>query len=173
MVSQMFNEGDSEVTIYWIDQETGILCKCRPDRLNQTAKAILDIKSTTDARLDSFEGEVTNHLYYVSAYWYKLGIKEVFYEDMDFVYIPVEKSPPYQVTYYLADDGSIALGEGLCRAGLEIYKRFIESKNKEWKGYSLEPKTASVRPWAFNKISQVIHSHDLHGLGLEKFVGVS
>lgn len=61
MVSQMFLEGESEVTLYWIDKETDIICKARPDRLNQSFPCIPDIKSTTDASLESFEGDITSY----------------------------------------------------------------------------------------------------------------
>lgn len=178
MVSQMFAEGESELTLYWIDKETGILCKCRPDRTNQTFPCIPDLKSTMDAVLDSFEQDITAHDYHVSAYWYLWGAKEVFgFDFQNFVYIPCEKVEPFNVTFYTADEGSLSVGEGLCRAGLAIYQKyqFMIQKmlpEQQWTGYSLEPKAAGIRPYAFNKLSQVIHSHDLQGMGLEKFVGV-
>lgn len=179
MVSQMTTEGDSELTLYWIDKETGILCKCRPDRTNQSFPCLVDLKSTMDASLDAFEGQITEHNYHISAYWYLWGAKEVFGMDFqNFVYIPCEKAPPYQVTFYTADEGSLSVAEGLCRAGLAIFKRWKDElqtgdwSKKNWIGYSLEPKAAGIRPYAFNKLSNVIHSHDLHGMGLEKFVGV-
>jgi hypothetical protein len=176
MINQMFADGDSEVSMYWIDRETNILCKARADRLNHTFPCIPDLKSTEDAGLDAFEHQITSYDYHVSAFWYLWGAKEVFQKDFEnFVYVPCEKKPPYQVTFYTADEGSLSVAEGLCRAGLTIYKNYLnESKNKKdvWTGHSLEPKSAGIRPYAFNKLSQVIFSHDLQGLGLEKFVGV-
>ena len=170
MVSQMFAHGESEVTLFWIDRETGVLCKCRPDRLNEKFPCIPDLKSTQSAALEDFENDITVHDYHVSAYWYLWGAREVFQKDFEnFVYIPCEKSEPNQVTFYTADEGSISVAEGLCRAGLLIYKRYLE--DPAWKGYSLEPKSAGIRPWKFNQLSNVIHSHDLHGMGLEKYIG--
>jgi exodeoxyribonuclease VIII len=182
MIRKMFADGDSEVTLYWLYRESpedeGILCKARPDRLNQTFPCIPDLKSTTDAGLDSFEGDITDHLWHVSAWWYLWGAKECFgFDFQDFVYVPCEKKPPYQVTFYTADEGSLQVGEGLARAGLAIYRKYlfqvqkVEDQEQQWFGHSLEPKSAGIRPWAFNKLSQVIHSHDLQGMGLEKFVG--
>lgn len=178
MVSQMFLQGESEVTLYWIDKETGILCKCRPDRINYTFPCIPDLKSTTNASLEAFEGDITSYDYHVSAYWYLWGAQEVFGKDFEnFVYIPCEKTPPYQVTFYIADEGSLAVGKGLCRAGIAIYQKYtfqlskITDEEKRWSGYSLEPKSVGIRPWAFNKLSQVIHAHDLQGMGLEKYIG--
>lgn len=180
MVSQMFAEGDSELTLYWIDKESGALCKCRPDRTNQKFPCIPDLKSTTDAGLEAFEQDITSYDYHVSAWWYLWGAKEVFgFDFQNFVYIPCEKKPPYSVTFYTADEGSLGVAEGLCRAGLAIYNRFLKTTRDGitvphgcWTGYSLEPKSAGIRPYAFNKLSNVIHAQDLHGMGLEKFVGV-
>lgn len=176
MISQMFAEGESEVTLYWVDKETGILCKARPDRLNLSFPCIPDLKSTLDASLDSFENDITVHDYHVSAWWYLWGAKECLEKDLqDFVYVPCEKKEPFLVTFYNADEGSLQVGEGLCRAGLAIYRRYLtefQTKKDVWTGFSLDPKTASIRPWAFNRLSQIIHAHDLQGMGLEKFVGV-
>lgn len=179
MVSQMFQEGENELSLYWIDKETDLLCKCRPDRLNHKFPCIPDLKSTEDASLDSFEADITSYGYYVSAYWYLWGAKEVSgFDYRDFVYIPAEKKPPFQVTFYRADEGSLGAGEAISMAGLKIYRRFLDTTRDGvtvphgcWTGYSLEPKSAGIRPWAFNKISQIIHEHDLHNMGLEKYVG--
>ncbi len=175
LVSQIIAQGESEVTLYWIDQATDILCKARTDRLNKEWPCIPDLKSTEDASLDAFEHSITQYDYHVSAFWYLWGAREVFQFDfLNFVYIPCEKKPPYLVTLYTADEGSLSVGEGIARAGLLIYKRYLDQKKKgeTWTGHSLDPKAAGIRPYAFNKLSQVIHSHDLQGLGLEKYIGV-
>ena len=173
-IAMIFAEGESEVSLYWIDKETGLLCKCRPDRLNTTFPCIPDLKTCMDGGLDAFEGDITAMDYHVSAYWYLWGAQEVHgFDFQQFVYIPCEKEPPYQVTLYPADEGSVGVGEGLCRAGLiifdEYYKNLKEGK-PIWTGHSQDVKPAGIRPWAFNKLSQVINRHDLQGKGLEKFI---
>ena len=167
--------GESEVSYYWIDEETDILCKARADKLNYDFPCIPDLKSCEDASPEAFEGSITNYLYYVSAHWYLWGAKKVFgFDFQNFVYVPIEKPLPNQVTMYIADEGSLSLGEGLARAGLLIlsdYFKSIKENTPIWMGYSKEVKTIGVRPYAFNKLSEVIYKHDLQGRGLEKFIG--
>lgn len=175
-IQQIFSKGEAEISLYWIDEATGLLCKARPDWMNPEWPCLPDIKSCQMAGLDEFEGDITTHDYHVSAAWYLDGAQQVFGMDFkDFVYIPIEKKPPYQITYYPADMGSVELGRGLCKAGLFIFQRYfsaLERDKKVWTGHSREVKPASCRPWAFNKLSQVIAKHDLQNLGLEQYVGV-
>ena len=173
-ISKFFKDSIREASLYWIDEQTDILCKCRPDILNLKFPCIADPKSCQNAGLDEFEGDVTKRDYHLSASFYLEGAKHVFGKDLeDFIYIPCEKEPPYQVAYYPADEGSLTMGEGLYRAGLIIYKNYLDKfkQDKEtWIGHSMVPKPVGIRPYAFNKLSQVIAKHDLHDQGLEKYI---
>lgn len=174
-LSLILEGGDSEVSYFWIDDETDILCKARADKLNYDFPCIPDLKSCMDASPDAFESNITNYNYYVSAYWYLWGAKKVFNHDfVNFVYVPIEKEAPYQATLYITDEGSLSLGEGLARAGLLLFSDYfnaIKADKKVWLGHSKEIKSIGVKSWAFNKLSQVIYKHDLQGRGLEKFIG--
>jgi len=174
-IAKLLKGSMREASLYWIDKETNILCKSRPDVLNLSLSSpcLLDLKSCQNGGLDEFEGDVTARDYHVSASWYLWGFKEVFGMDIEhFIYVPCEKEPPYHVSYYIADEGSINIGEGLYRAGLKIYQRYLNQSKQGnvWTGHSKVAKTIGVRPWAMNKLSQVIAKHDLHNMGLEKYV---
>lgn len=175
-IQKIFTGGIAELSIYWIDKITGLLCKCRPDYLNKKWPCLADIKSCMNGGLDEFEGDITTHDYHISAAWYLWGCMEAFgFNFEDFVYVPCEKSSPYTVTFYPADQGSLDLGKGLYMAGLQLFKRHfdaIERDEKPWLGHSRKVKPAGVRPWAMNKLSQIIYKHDLQSAELEHHMGV-
>lgn len=163
-----------EVSLYWIDKETDELCKCRPDIENFKWPCILDLKSCQDAGLDAFEVDITNRDMHVSAWWYLWGASEVYEVQYDeFIYIPCEKVAPFEVNYYPADIGSLAVGEGLCRAGLKIVERHRSTTKTGTRATkSVTPKPAGIKPYAMNKLSQVIYANDLQNMNLERFLGV-
>lgn len=166
------DKGDSEVTMFWIDENTNILCKCRPDRINWEWPCVLDIKSTMDADLDAFQGQITELDYHVSAAFYLEGTQKVTGKTMeDFIYTPVEKVAPFEVTYYIADPASIDTGSMLFKAGLEIFKRYFQNPEK-YAGLSKEAKLAGIRPYKFNALDMVIEKHDLHDFKQKYGIGV-
>lgn len=166
------DKGDSEITMFWIDEETGVLCKCRPDRINWDWPCVLDVKSTMDGDLDAFEGQITELDYEVSAAFYLEGVSKVTGNPIeDFIYTPVEKVAPFEVTYYIADPASIDSGKLLFKAGLEIFKRYF--KNPEnYIGFSKEAKLAGVRPYKLGMLDKVIEKHDLEDFKLKYNIGV-
>src|SRR3546814_14183693 len=48
-VAAIFDEGDSEVTLRWTDEATGLQCKARADRWNRLRRYMADLKTTDDA----------------------------------------------------------------------------------------------------------------------------
>src|SRR3546814_7327030 len=48
-VAALFAEGESEVTLRWVDEATGLRCKARADRWNRRRRYMADLKTTDDA----------------------------------------------------------------------------------------------------------------------------
>lgn len=70
--------GDVEASIYWIDPDTGLLCRCRPDKLVDAHRIILDVKTCAD--IDRFGTSVNDYRYHVQDPFYSEGYERHFGE---------------------------------------------------------------------------------------------
>lgn len=108
--TQLLHEGISESTIIWTDEETGIQCKCRPDRTPANNKGVLvDLKTTQD--INSFRKSVLGYGYARQAAFYTEGVKKITGENYDaFAFIAVEKDPPYRTEVFVLDSDYMQWG---------------------------------------------------------------
>lgn len=121
-----------ERSIYWIDPDTGILCKCRPDIWH--SNMIGDLKTAVDASPYEFQHDIYRYGYHIQAAMIQDAIRIVLnHEMLDFIYIVVEKTPPYAVAVYILDQESINKGREEYKYRLAQYKDCLETNN--WPGY--------------------------------------
>lgn len=109
---QILHEGLSEQTVIWIDNDTNIKCKCRPDRIPMGNNGILvDLKTTADAGEYGFGKSVVLYGYARQAAMYLDGINAATGSNYDsFLFVAVEKTAPYRVETYLLDEEFIEYG---------------------------------------------------------------
>jgi len=102
--SKLLAEGISETSIFWTDEETGLPCKCRPDRIPDGSKGvILDLKSTRNASDMAFKRDCINYGYAREAGIYCEGFSKATganFNDLIFAFIVCEKEPPYRTEVY-------------------------------------------------------------------------
>ena len=123
--SDLLDIGIAEQSAYWIDVDTGLLCKVRPDwttlDVDSGAPILVDLKSTLDASYNRFSRDSANYGYHISAAYYLDGMTAatgVLHEN--FVLIAVEKTEPFGVACYLFDEEAIHEGRKQYRKALEI-----------------------------------------------------
>ncbi len=134
--------GESEVTIVWDDEETGVRCKGRIDRL--TPGAILDFKSTQDASKAAFLRQVENMEWDVQSAFYFDGMKALG-EECAFIFGALEKKPPRVAKFYAAHDEMLAVGRAIYRKRLKRYA--LCRKTGEWPGYADEIEDLKPSMW--------------------------
>lgn len=142
---ELFKDGYMEVSIFWRDEETGLMCKCRPDYL--TPNYIADYKSISS--IDQIKNSCGNYDYYLQQAFYLEGLNQIrnlLKKDM------VSNQPPetfiacnqlisndhsnFIFAFQEKEDLLVRLktfneevnnwGRDLFRRGLEIYKQNIE-----------------------------------------------
>lgn len=126
-----------ELTLFWIDPETGLQCKARLDLFNEGHFSIGDVKTTVDAGYSAFTRSVVEYYYHVQDAFYTDGARICGMDAQRFFFICIEKDPPYAVAIYrLNVDEFQRVGREIYRRDLLKYKECIESGN--WPGYAEE-----------------------------------
>ena len=127
--------GAAEVPFFWTDEMTGEACKCRVDVLNTeySQPIIVDVKSTSDASTEAFIRSAINYGYDFQAAMYSDGVEKNIGKKLLFVFIAVEKEPPYAVNILQADELMLRRGYDLFREYIGIYHDCKVSGN--WYGY--------------------------------------
>lgn len=101
--------GQYERSIYYIEKNSGTLCKTRPDILRNNF--IADLKTADDASFHEFQKDMVKYGYHLQAGMCFDAAEEVLKTKLaEFVFIPVEKTPPYAVAIYPIDIESINVG---------------------------------------------------------------
>ena len=127
--------GSKEVPFFWTDEMTGEDCKCRVDVLNTEYRQpiVVDVKSTADASTESFIRSAINYGYDFQAAMYSEGVEKNIGKKPLFVFIAVEKDPPFSVNILQADELMLRRGYDLFREYIGIYHDCKTSGN--WYGY--------------------------------------
>jgi len=133
ITSRMISNGYAEASIYAIDEITGETVKVRPDWINDDI--IVDLKSTTNASFSAFARDMYSYSYFVQAGMYPEVANAVLPEPVSaFVFIVVEKEPPYSIGIYRASREDTAFGVESYRRNLD---RFAKYKAKNfWPSYN-------------------------------------
>lgn len=130
-------DGMAELSFWWSDGD--LRCKCRPDWL--AGDVIVDLKTTTDASPLGFARAVVNFGYHLQAAHYLAGVGAA-----RFVFIAVEKAPPYAVGVYELDAAALATGEQLRQEALHLIRQCRQAD--QWPGYGDNCQTLALPKWA-------------------------
>ena len=138
--------GKAETTHMWIDEATGLQCKCRPDWLLDDGSLIVDLKTTEDASPAGFRKSIAAWRYHCQASWYLDGVERATGQrPSQFVFVCVEKKWPHAVAVYAADAEMVELGRVTAARDLLL---LAECKEAEyWPAYSDQIETISLPPW--------------------------
>ena len=144
--------GRNELSVYAKDPETGVLVKCRFDRLLDCGIAA-DLKKTQDARPDAFTKAIDNYRYYVQAAFYMDVYKWATGETLQaFKFIAIEESAPHGCRVYQIDDLSIEFGRMAYRSALNTYADCLAKDS--WPAYAEDEQEIGISNWLVSKIEE-------------------
>lgn len=128
-------DGDKEVPFFWVDELTGEECKCRADVIVTIGdlNIIVDLKSAENASTEAFTKDAVKYGYDFQSAMYKEGVEKNTGKNYIFVFIVVEKKPPYAVNILQADELFIRRGYDVFRELIGIYHDCNVTGN--WYGY--------------------------------------
>lgn len=135
--------GKAEASVFWTDANTGLECKCRPDWWREDG-VVVDLKTCEDASPTGFARNVATYRYQVQAAHYLAGT-----QARKFVFVAIEKKPPYAVAVYELDEEALLQGDRLRWRDLEMYASCCEFG--AWPGYPVGIQSLSLPTWAANQ----------------------
>jgi len=158
-------EGDSEASMFWVDEEAGIWCRGRIDRLTHFdgLPTIVDLKTAASSAPDKFAKSVDEYCYYMQSEWYREGLAALLgcdRDDVDFVFVVVPTEPPYlPMAYRLEDPRDIAIGRQRNAIAREKYADCAAVN--AWPKWSSDIHPLSLPGYARNRIgSEILRAYD-------------
>ena len=120
-------------------------CKARIDHYDKELATIVDLKTTEDASQDAFERSMVKWGYHNQAGFYTSLMNAAGLPARHFVFIVVEKSPPYAVAVYKLMQDDIEHGFADLLKPMETLARcFLDD---EWPAYSDEITELALPDW--------------------------
>ena len=143
--------GKPEQSYFWVDGETGLGCKCRPDYMLDDGSTIVDLKTTVDASYRGFLKSISNFRYHVQAGWYMNGLEQATEARPDrFISIAVEKTAPYGIGVYEADLYMTVNGYDQARIDLQKIAKWKEEER--YPNYCTDIQQISLPSWMTNAV---------------------
>lgn len=140
-------KGRNELSILWKEEETGILCKSRIDRLcrapygivspasalaQQPTIYLIDLKSTRNIEPFAFARDSAKYAYHAQMASYELAVQSIQPAALVVLIIAVENHPPYDVAVFRVGDEELAHGRQLFRRLLKEKQECEQSE--KWPG---------------------------------------
>jgi exodeoxyribonuclease VIII len=146
----LISGGVYEKSLFWIDSDTGILCKARPDIW--LSNMIGDLKTTRSAAYKDFQRDIYGYGYHIQAgmiseaLWALQGVNM-----MNFIYVPLEKEAPYASAVYKLDENAVNKGREEFKKILFEIKECMLSDT--WPSYS--DATIDLPAYAYNNKEEI------------------
>ena len=144
-----------ELSVFWNDSATGVLCKMRADMVitfegpNKFDGAIVvDLKTTPNPSPEAFGKAVESWGYHRQAAYYLDGLNEAGIPAESFGFIPISKDPPHVVAVYALSQRAISFGREQNR---DLLDRYAEcEKSGVWPGYD-KIESLDLPEWSYRK----------------------
>jgi hypothetical protein len=121
--------GDSEFTLLW--EESGILCRARPDRLSADRGLVVHVKTSQGSVEPDSWGRryLVGQGFYITAAWYRRAIAQVFgIEESTHLFLNIEQEPPHLCSLVGVDPHGMELGANTVLQGLQTWQRCVGRK---------------------------------------------
>lgn len=149
--AELLESGHKESSFFWECPFSGLRMRARAD--SASSKALVELKTTSDASPEAFSRHIHNMNYDVSMKHYQEGIRVLMDVSPPGYFIVLEDKPPFVCQVYKAGETVMELGHAKWIDAVSKLERGL--KNNYWPGYSddsLAIQTIECPPWAVNKM---------------------
>jgi hypothetical protein len=151
LAAALLKSGEAESSGYWHDQSTGVRLRFRPDWLTDPRKGrriIVDVKTSTSASPQDFSGSAARFGYATQAAWYLAGAQALqLDEEPVFLFIAVDKHPPYMVSVIELDSDAIAYGQRQMNRAINTY--FECQQSGVWPSWGNDVYLIGLPKWVY------------------------
>lgn len=154
-LAALLADGYGEASALWIDEQTGELCKCRPDWTSPAGDGVIlvDGKTCQDASQEGFGRAIWNMDYHLQAAWYSDGFEAATgLRVHGFVFAAVESSWPHAAAAYMLGDDVL---EAARRENRRLLNLYAECKRTGvWPGYGSSIQLINLPAWAQRQLQE-------------------
>lgn len=144
----LLSGGEVEWSGFFNDPATGAPCRIRPDYLRVADGIMVDLKTSMDASPREFQRSIARYGYHIQAAHYAAGYGVITETPLsDFLFVVVEKAPPYAVGIYRLDDDAMAQGARTLREALRIAAACLARDH--WPAYAEAVEPVTLPAYAF------------------------
>jgi hypothetical protein len=142
---------EPEASVFWRDEATGMACRGRVDGLRWQERIIVDLKTTVDASPDDFARGAANWRHHWQEAFYRHGVKAApgGFEADRFIFIALEREPPFLIGIYELSPGAVAQGKREVMRALAEYAEC--ERTGVWPGYSPDVVMVDLPAWALEE----------------------
>ncbi len=131
-LSGLMDDGEPEHSIKW--EETTALCRARLDWISGDRKIVMDYKTTTSAKPESFIGQAIGYGYAMQEAFYRRGVKAVYGQEPRFVFLLQEKELPYACSLVAFDPAMQEMGDRQAEYAISLWRHAMQTG--KWHGYT-------------------------------------
>lgn len=134
-------------------EDDGLLLKARFDALPKSSNIIADLKTCDDASEEACCKSVSKYAYYRQAAFYLRVANLLGLKREAFVFIFVEKTPPYLVAVRQLDDMVLEAGRMMINRDLQLLRNCRE--RDQWPGYGNDVLGVALPDYEMRRIEQL------------------
>lgn len=162
VIQQGLFSGYAEASFFWIDAETGLWLKARPDSWNDGLNYVADLKTIASADRESCERSLADYGYNQQLGLISDGVKALTGVDVPndgHILVFVETARPYAMNCKPVDADAIYKGRALNRKAIRIAADCFAKG--EWPGYPDNGDPMFLPPWLNRRLDEQIERGEL------------
>jgi hypothetical protein len=139
-------DGEVEITGMYTDEEYGVQCKVRPDKLLSGSPIIVSLKTVQSVADREYLRSAWTYGWHGAAWFYGRALEQITGEPHRYWEIAVESAPPHDVLLLEYTRRETDEGEAMMRRGMETYRRCTEAGIWPGAGWDWDLGEYTIRP---------------------------